>query len=242
MSATELPRTVPHIAVVYHGVTPSIETDVVFATEACRLQLLRDAGPAWADWADPPGVFYYGRAEGLPAQAAAVVAVTHNARVEEAAGYHAAIGRRVFGVVDLSRTSSMSRTLSHEVLEIYRNAFLDEWWQLPHRPERHYSAELCDPVQAQGYGITVQMMGTYRTVTVGDFVLPAWADPSLTGPKTYRSSVSQPFAIAPGGYQIAREDDTIMYLPAPGEGVAAAKITRPLSRTKLITEGVTVER
>jgi hypothetical protein len=236
------PRTVPHIAVVYHGNNRATETDVIFATEACRKQLLEHAGPAWHDWAPPPGIHYYGRADGIPTDEAAVVSVVHDARLQEAAGFHAAIGRRVFGVVDLSRTDSLSRTLSHECLEIYGNAFLDEWWPLPHRPGRHYAAELCDPVQRVGYGITVQMSREYRTITVGDFVLPAWSDPSLSGPKTFRDSVRGSFEVAPGGYQIAREDDTILYVHAPGGAVAASSVTRPLSRTSLITQGVVVPR
>jgi hypothetical protein len=237
-------NTVPHIAVVLHVEDdPELEKQVVLWTEACRKQLLEHVAPAWADWADAPGVFYYGVSQHIPSDAAAVVGIYGDGFNPDAAGYHAAIGRQVIGVVDLGRSSKPSRTLSHEITEIYGNAYLDRWLPGP-VAGRAYAAELCDPCQRQDYQIDVNVMGEHASVTVGDFVMPMWF--GLSPGRTYHgltwcNAVRTPFEIAPGGYQIALEGDNILYLPARNEGVARASIERPLSRTRLISTGVKVQ-
>ncbi len=237
-------NTVPHIAVVLHVTgDPQLERDAVFWTEACNIQMREHIAPAWGDFAPAPGVFFYGTAEGIPANAAGVVGIFRDAYNPDAAGYHAVIGDLVFGAVDLSRSSNPSRTLSHECAEIFGNAWLDRWVAGP-VPGRFYAQELGDPTQRIEYEIEAEVLGERRRVVVSDFVTPEWFD--LPGPNAGRRnfcrSIRNAFEIAPGGYQIAREDDNILYLPARNEGVRAASITRPLSRTKLISDGVVVAR
>jgi hypothetical protein len=237
-------KTVPHIAVVLHVQgEPELEREVVFWVEACRKQLLEDVAVGWGDWANPPGVFFYGVSERIPSNEAAVVGIFSDANNPEAAGYHSAVGKMVLGAVDLSRSRSPSRTLSHELCEIYRNAYLNAW--LPSPVEgRAYAAELCDPVQRSEYRIEATVLGESRQVTVGDFLMPGWfglPNPQAGSSKrTWCDTVGQPFEIAPGGYQIALEGDSILYLPARNEAIARASIDRPLSRTKQISQGITI--
>ena len=230
----------PHISVVLHVKDdPALERDVVAWVEACRVQLAAHVAPAWG-WDDAPGVFYYGTAEGMPPAEAAVIGIFRDARNPEAAGYHAAIGQRVIGAVDLSRSDSPSRTLSHEIVEIYRNAFLDQWLPGP-IPDRAYAAELCDPVQTISYTVRVNVLGEDRIVEVADFLLPSWFGITRGEHYDHCRCIGDRFTIAPGGYQIAREGDSILWLPAKNDAVRANAVHRPLSRTSLISTGVTVD-
>lgn len=230
--------TPPHIAVVLHAHgDPQLTRDVAFWVEACRQQLLQHAAPAWAEWAPPPGVFFYGTAEGMPPDDVATIGIFRSAGDDSANGYHAAIGKRVLGAVDLGRSSIPSRTLSHEVLEMYRNPYLAEWAASP-RTNQLYAVELCDPVQQLSYEIEVELMGERRRVQVADFLTPAWFNGNRpTGDHLHQVP---PFGIASGGYQIAREDDRILWLPAEGEPMRASAALRPLSRTSMISRGITV--
>jgi hypothetical protein len=234
--------TVPHIAVVLHVLDdPELTKQVAFWTEACRIQMEKHVAPSWGDFAAPPGVFFYGTAAAIPNDQAAIVGIFSDAFNPEAAGYHAAVGDLVIGAVDLSRSSNPARTLSHECCEIFRNAWLDAWVPGP-TAGRDYAAELCDPVQRTSYFITADIMGETIDVEVGDFLLPAWFDPKKDEPRTWCRAVGKAFQIAPGGYQVAREGDNVVYLPARGEAIGRATIDRPLSRTKLISDGVRVKR
>lgn len=235
-------ETVPHIAVVLHVEgDDELTRQVALWTEACRIQMARDVAGAWHDFASPPGIFFYGTAAAIPEDQAAIVGVFADAFNPEAAGYHSAVGDLVIGAVDLSRSSNPSRTLSHECCEIFRNAWLDSWVPSP-TPGRLFAAELCDPCQRQSYVITADIMGEKADVVVGDFLMPAWFDPEMAGPRTWCSAVDEAFEIAPGGYQVAREGNNILYLPARGDVIGKATIERPLSRTKLISDGVRVKR
>jgi hypothetical protein len=237
--------TVPHIAVVSH--VAGLERDAVAWTEAVRLQMRDHVAPAWGAFAPVPGVFFYGAGDGLPADAVAVIGIFEDAGVAEAAGYHSALGKIAMGAVDLSRSDSPSRTLSHEALELYRNAYLDAWAPGPDSTPAHldYAVELCDPVEAISYHVDVSVLGEERSIEVSDFILPAWWDsnPNIDAARDFCSCVRHPFEIAPGGYQIATDiDDNVIYLPARGEGVHAAKVARPLSRTLQITQGIRIPR
>jgi hypothetical protein len=237
-------RTPPHIAVVLMVDRPSreLEKAAVFWTEACRRQMLEHVGPAWElEWAAPPGVAFYGTGDGLPSDVSASVAIVEDAEVEGAAGLHSAVGIRVFGVVDLSRSSKPSKTLSHEIAEIYRNPYLDEWKPSP-VPGRAYAVELCDPVQRNEYVIKARILGETREVVVGDFLTPAWFEPSAQGSRSHTGAVYNSFEVASGGYQIALEGDNILYLPSKDGAIGRNTITRPLSRTALISQRVTVQK
>jgi hypothetical protein len=235
-------ETVPHVAVVLHVQgDDDLTRRAAYWTEACNVQIREHLAPAWGI-EKPPGVFFYGTAAGIPEDASAVVGIFANGDVADAAGYHTLSGDLVFGVVDLSRSSSPSRTLSHEVAELTLNPWLDFWLQGP-QIGREYAGESSDPVQRISYHVKASILGQSRDVEVGDFVTPAWFGLKALGTAlNWCDTIRKPFEVAPGGYQIAREGDSILYLPARGEGVSAASVSRKGSRTKRITEGDVVAR
>lgn len=237
-------NSVPHIAVICHVDDPLIESQAAIWTEACRQQMLRHVGPAWVDFAPPPGIFYYGSAKGIPDDATAIIGIVGEGNDPDAAGYHALSGQLVYGLVDMSRSAVPPRTLSHELCEMFGNPFLDRWVKVPYDLglRREYARELCDPVQRNSYFIEIEWFGQKMSVEVADFLLPGWFDTTPGIKRTYADSVKDPFAIAPGGYQVAREGDDILYLPARGGAVARSAINRPFSRTGRISQGITVKR
>lgn len=208
MSATDTPL---HIAVVDHAALDA--RDLAFQVEAVAIQLREHAAPLWDG--KPPGVSFYGRADRLLPDQAAVLAYVKDDGNAESAGYHTEIGGLVYGLVDVSQSRVLSLTLSHEALEMYANARLRR--TLPGPKNRLYFVELCDPTQRQSYEIEVTLFGETRQVSVSDFVLPGW----FGRPNTYLGDVRTtymdqkiaPFEIAPGGYQIAEDTDgEILYL------------------------------
>ncbi len=230
-----------HIAVVL-GVEgdPELEREVVFWVEACRIQMRDHIAPAWARLAPPPGIFYYSSSDQLADETVGCVVILRDAGVDGAAGLHSIIGRKPIGVVDLSRSALPSRTLSHEIAEMYGNPYLDRWYPMPNGWE--VAAELGDPVQRSQYNIDAEILGQHRDVVVSDFVTPAYFDPGASGPRSHQQAVDEPFGIAPGGYLVARNDGQIIYLPAKGEGVHAAAISRPFSRTAQLAAGTKIPR
>lgn len=233
-----------HIAVVLHVDDDDLRRDVAFWIEACNIQLREHVAPAWGHiLGPPPAVFFYDTGEGLPADAAAAVGIFRDAGNPEAAGYHANVGKLIIGAVDLSRSSSPQRTLSHESAEITGNPWLNAWVPGPGPAGRLYAQELCDPVQRNGYFIKATILGETREVFVGDFVTPEYF--GLSGPNrgkySYLGLPPKPFEVVAGGYQIALEGDNILYLPARGEAIGLSTITRPLSRTRQISNRVVVQ-
>lgn len=232
-------RRLAHIAVVCHSADRDVLALAPFWAEAVRVQMQLHVGPTWGAWAQPPSVFYYGRAPLVPEGVAGVIGLVDDGGVAAAAGYHEVIGRRPFGIVDLSRSTCPSRTLSHEALEMFRNGWLDEWLPWHGRPGWMVAAEICNPVQAQGYTVEAQVGTRREPVVVSDFVLPSWFGSSAYGWGNHLGNCA-PGMIAPGGYQIARDLNDQIALVADGEGVVAWTPWKssPYSRTRQIVAGL----
>jgi hypothetical protein len=232
-----------HIAVVSHVGRQDVLADAAFATEACRRQLAEHAAPAWG--LPAPGCFFYGHRMTIPdvGPSEAVIGIVADAGMADAAGYHTVMRDRCVGVVDLSRSGPFWWTvLSHEVLEAFVNPWLSKWRPSPGSAwrTREYAVEVCDPVQECTYSVDVEVSGIKRPMLVADFILPAWFDAGSRGPYDYTFATNHPGDIAPGGYQIARDDGSqILYLP-DRTGVMKAKAHRPMSRTARIVSEQTV--
>lgn len=222
-----------HIAVLNH--TPLMDDkDAAFHVEAVRIQLRDHVAPAWDK--EAPGMMFYGKAEKLKADEAALLSYVTDDGNADSAGYHAELAGLVYGLVDVQQSRRPSVTLSHEGNEMYGNARLNRVVRGP--KDRLYYVELNDPVQRQTYKIKVTLFGESRDVEVSDFVFPAWfgmTNPDGSSKRTYLDQPVQPFEIAPGGYQIAQEaDGQILFLSKSGE--FAARHSKH-SRTSRILQG-----
>lgn len=222
-----------HIAIINH--TPLMKDyDAAFHVEAVRIQLREHIAPAW-DY-EPPGTMFYGTAEKLRADEAALLAYVTDDGNADSAGYHSELAGLVYGLVDVRQSRVPSVTLSHEAGEMYGNARLNRL--VPGPKNRRYYVELMDPTQRQSYKIPVTMFGVTRNVDVSDFVLPAWfglKNPDGSSKRTYLDQPVKEFEVAPGGYQIAQEDDgQIVFLSHSNE--FAARHSKH-SRTSRILQG-----
>lgn len=219
-----------HISVVNHSTKVS-DAQVAIWAEAWNVQVREHAAPLWDGM--PCGVHFYGHAKHIPITDAAILGVVDDDGNSQTAGYHTVAGDLVYGLVDVSQSRNPSVTGSHEALEMYANAHLDRWVK---GPDHDYVVELSDPVQELSYDIEVSLMGQQHTVRVADFVLPRWFGLEPTDRNDlrvdYLGGDLDPFQIARGGYQIAREagGGRIVYL---SQGVFGAKVSRH-SRTQRI--------
>lgn len=124
--------------------------------------------------------------------------------------------------VDLAKQDHIdwSITVSHEILEILANPYLDRcvmvpdtgYPRLPNVNYVMYFYEVCDPCQdaAFAYDITVS---SGRTVKVSDFALESWFRTRFTCPSgtrfSFKNNLKGPLILAPGGYIFS------MPLPVP---------------------------
>ncbi len=221
-----------HIAVVNHS-DMITDDDVVFHTEAARIQMKEHIAPAWDQ--EPPGITYFGHADHIPADQAAVLAFVNDDGNADSAGYHAELAGLVYGLVDVHQSRKPSVTLSHEAGEMYANARLNRLIMGP--KDRRYYIELMDPTQRQTYKISVTKFGETREVEVSDFVYPSWfglKNPDNSDKKTHLDQELDEFEVAQGGYQIAQENDgEIVFLNAGEFGMRQSKH----SRTSRIIQG-----
>lgn len=215
---------ISHLAVANHGVID--DREVAWHAAALDKQIREHAAPLWDK--DPFAVAFYGHAERLPTDQAAILGYVNDDGDAAAAGYHTVAAGIIYGLVDLSQSSVASLTGSHEALEIFLDPDLRNTVAGP--GARRYYVELCDPVQAQSYEIEVELFGEKRQITVSDFVLPRWFDLPSTRPSdmrtTYLGQNLKPFELASGGYQIVEEPDgSISHLGARVQ--RRGKVTRP---------------
>lgn len=221
-----------HIAVVNHSTRS--DRDIAFEVEAVALQLREHVAPLWDE--APPGLTFYGTAEHVPADQAAVLGYVNDDGNADSAGYHADAAGLVYGLVDVGQSPESSITLSHEGAEMYGNQHLDR--KVVGKDGRAYYVELSDPVQAATYEIEVELFGERRRVKVSDFVLPAWFGlpnkPAGGMRTTYLGQPLKPFQVDEGGYQIIEDvGGGIVFVTAGG----APRLRRSKhSRTSRIVE------
>lgn len=101
---------------------------------------------------------------------------------------------------------SLSVTLSHEVLEMVGNPYVNFWADLPEGGQE--AVELCDRTQGDSYRV--------GGVSVSNFLGPR-AFRTGPGPFDWLNLLKDPFEIRPNGYAIRRSGDSIY--PVFGEGV-----------------------
>ena len=195
--------------------------NVALMTTACNTQLSRDVAPAWGKSIIP--VTFYTDERNVPVGSAKIF-IFDNADQEGALGYHTeTMQGQVFGKIFArtimqygfpvlynaqSRTSiTVSSVLSHEVIELFVNPYVQLWADGPSTVNGNlYSFEACDAVESNIYQITVSGKPNV-TVSVSNFVYPEYFDTaSPNGTKLdYMNLLRTPFTMSSGGYMAIRD-------------------------------------
>jgi hypothetical protein len=141
------------------------------------------------------------KAEPLPAGWWQIVLVD-DPDMAGALGYHELNARggplgKVFAKFDLECGQSWSNTLSHELLEMLGDPWID--YLVQGLDGQLYALEVADPVEADELGY--QLPGLDGTgVLVSDFVTPAWFESTDIAALDFKGHLTKPLQLAPGGY------------------------------------------
>lgn len=184
-------------------------SDMAMICAALNTQMRLHAAPAW-DMA-PASFGVYSSEAAAPPKSKLLIAFD-NADAAGALGYHdetpqGVVYGRVFAGVTLQYNGgkvlqgplSVASVFSHEALEMWRDQRCNEWAQAS--DGTLYAIELGDPVENDGYDITV---GYNTRVTVSNFALPAWFDatPPAGSRFDYMGRLTRHFSMTSGGYMI----------------------------------------
>lgn len=114
-----------------------------------------------------------------------------------ALGYHELTSQgtplgKIFAKLELDTGSSWTATLSHELLEM----LVDPWinWCAIGSDGEIYALEVCDAVEADNLGYLI------GDVLVSDFVTPAWFEPTCADRLDFKQHLSKQLELARGGY------------------------------------------
>lgn len=114
-----------------------------------------------------------------------------------ALGYHelTSVGTplgKVFAALDIQSGSSWTVTLSHELLEMLGDPWIN--WCAESPQGELFALEVCDAVEADELGYEID------GVAVSDFITPAWFEPTQADRVDYMQRVTKQLELAPGGY------------------------------------------
>jgi hypothetical protein len=192
-TAPVVPYTWPTVAVVNDASSGLSDADAKAMVEAVAHQVLYDFGPRW----HIGGHFVFVGAGKTPPAGAWVVALLDSSDMAGALGYHDLTPEglplgKVFAGTDRQYGASVSVTLSHEVLEMLG----DPWIDLAAQSDdgKFYAWEAGDAVEADSLGYLV------NGLQVSAFVTPAWFGHGSGDVCFPAGRVSRPFELAPGGY------------------------------------------
>lgn len=114
-----------------------------------------------------------------------------------ALGYHEVSSQgtplgKVFAKLDLQMGASWTVTLSHELLEMLADPWINWCAQSPEG--EIYALEVCDAVEADGLGYEID------GVLLSDFVTPGWYEPTEADRMDFQRRVSKRLQLGAGGY------------------------------------------
>jgi hypothetical protein len=114
-----------------------------------------------------------------------------------ALGYHEMTSQgtplgKVFVGLDIRSGSSWTVTLSHELLEMLADPWIN--WCAIGSDEKIYALEVCDAVEADALGYEID------GVLLSDFVTPAWFEPTDADRMDFKQRVTDALELAAGGY------------------------------------------
>ena len=125
------------------------------------------------------------------------IVVMDNPHQAGALGYHeltsqgAPLGK-IFAQLDLDSGSSWTATLSHELLEMLADPWIN--WCAVGTDSKIYALEVCDAVEADNLGYFID------GVLVSDFVTPAWFEPTCADRMDFKQHLAKELELARGGY------------------------------------------
>jgi hypothetical protein len=125
------------------------------------------------------------------------IVLTDNPDQAGALGYHemtihgTPLGK-VFAGLDVESGSSWTVTLSHELLEMLADPWIN--WCAQGSDGRIYALEVCDAVESDSLGYEID------GVLVSDFITPSWFERTEADRIDFKKQVSKPMELAPGGY------------------------------------------
>lgn len=114
-----------------------------------------------------------------------------------ALGYHEMTSQgtpigKVFAKLDLDNGSSWTTTLSHELLEMLADPWIN--WCAVGSNDKIYALEVCDAVEADNLGYQID------GVLLSDFVTPSWFESTEADRIDFKQQLSRELALAPGSY------------------------------------------
>ena len=149
------------------------------------------------------------------------ISVTDNPDQAGALGYHELTSRgtplgKVFAGLDLQSGGSWTVTLSHELLEMLADPWIN--WCAQGSDGEIYALEVCDAVESDRLGYEID------GVLVSDFITPSWFEPTHADRVDFKRRILQPLQLAEGGYisvlevgggwtQIAAQGETCVPIP-----------------------------
>jgi len=125
------------------------------------------------------------------------IVVTDDPDQAGALGYHemtsggAPLGK-VFAGLELESGASWTVTLSHELLEMLADPWIN--WCAQGLDGKIYALEVCDAVEADELGYEIS------GVLVSDFVTPGWFETTEADRVDFKEHVAKPLELAAGGY------------------------------------------
>ncbi len=125
------------------------------------------------------------------------IVVVDNPDQAGALGYHelSSTGSpqgKVFAQFDIRNGSSWTVTLSHELLEMLADPWIN--WCAVGSDSRVYALEVCDQVEADCLGYQID------GVLVSNFITPAWYEPTCADRLDFQKHLTRELELAAGGY------------------------------------------
>jgi hypothetical protein len=201
------------------------DADVAFWVKACSDQAIECATERGIN---PIPVAFYSSPDGLPSGDVRIISIVDSLDEPGVLGYHDDEFGVIYGMV-LAQGDRTSVTLSHEILEMLCDPKCNRWITLPDGI-RMVAEEVCDPVEADTYPVSVTIFGETRQVSISNYVLPSWFDPRGEFPfdKMRRLGSGMP-TMRPGGYLIVRDDSGNVSNVFASKGIVPQTFSRKLS-------------
>jgi len=144
------------------------------------------------------------------------IVITDNPDQAGALGYHEMTSSgtplgKIFAKLDLENGSSWTVTLSHELLEMLADPWIN--WCAVGSDGKIYALEVCDAVEADNLGYEID------GVLLSDFVTPSWFEPTEADRMDFKEHLSKELHLADGGYiSILDPKKGWIQITARGEG------------------------